>query len=402
MSSFTSFAASSRLDRRVGRVRRHVAELVRVRAAVVELLLAGLLVDDVGVAVGAHALVGPVPRVRRDRRPRTAAPGPRSRASAFGRLPRVARSSAAARRRPSCARPSRRAASQRASARSRCSRPARARSGRPARPGRAGSAAPAATPRRAGTCRRGSGAGPAASRCRRRTRSACSSAGSVLRRMLTSCFDVVVDGQQRAGPALVVELQLVDLRRRSATGASLRHVGRLVGEVRLVEARRPAAACSSCSASRVARGRPRVAPGAAHQGRRRRPRGAARPGAHQMKNGFFELALAANEILGDLARSRPASSPAGSALPSRCRARGPKTVVQLGEDPGEAGRVGDHLDLRELDELAREVGVAPGLAACRPGSSRSCSSRRPRHRAGRARCRSPPAPRRGRRSRRSR
>ena len=50
-----------RLDRGVGGIAGDVVELVRVDGPVVELLLAGLGPDDVGVAVGAHAGVGPVP-----------------------------------------------------------------------------------------------------------------------------------------------------------------------------------------------------------------------------------------------------------------------------------------------------------------------------------------------------
>ena len=50
------------LDRGVGGVAGDVVELVRVGLAVVELLLAGLGPDDVGVAVGAHARCTAGPR----------------------------------------------------------------------------------------------------------------------------------------------------------------------------------------------------------------------------------------------------------------------------------------------------------------------------------------------------
>ncbi len=174
---------------------------------------------------------------------------------------------------------------------------------------------------------------------------------------LHQALHVVVDGEQRADPPLVVELELLDLvgGQRGRVGA---HVRRLVGEVGLVEARRPRQG-EARAPVRVARRRARVAPRPAHE-RRRDVLAVRRGGRPPDEERLLRVPLRRDEILGDLAghvrRVVPGVLRSPVAIGGGAHGRG-----QLRQDPGETARVRRHLDVRELDELAREVRVAPRL-----------------------------------------
>ena len=88
-----------------------------------------------------------------------------------------------------------------------------------------------------------------------------------------------------------------------------------------------------------------------------------------MKNGLRDLRLGGDEALGD-----PPGHVGGVVLralrrPSRCTGAGPMTRLSSRQHVRQPGLLAlRDLDLGELDELARELGVAPASAAARRGS----------------------------------
>ena len=303
----------------------HVAELVRIRLAVVQLLLARLRVDHVGVAVGANPLVGPVPLVRREHAPEEGGQG------------------------LDLERPLR--AQLRVADRREQRHPVHLAAGLGAGRGQQG--------RREVDVRhlavhRLARRHPRSSQDQRHAQRLL--VGEVLvpgdpvlalqpavvgeehdQRVLQlvrlaqdshELLHVVVHGQQRAGPALVVELQLVDLL-GGQRGCLRRHVGRLVREVLLVEAGR-LGQLVALALLRVARRRARVGSLAAHQ-RGGHVLAVRRGRGPPDEEGLLGLLLAANEILGDLSghvggvvlgllRSPVACTGRGRRCPSACRA----------------------------------------------------------------------------------
>ena len=169
-------------------------------------------------------------------------------------------------------------------------------------------------------------------------------------------LDVVVDREQRARPALVVELQLGYLLLAERARARA-HVGGLVADVRLVEARR-AGQLVALALRGVARRGTGVGTGPSHQ----------RAG-HVLAMGgdrgppdeerLLRPPLLRDQPVGDLAGhvGRVVLGPLGSPV---AVGRWSHHADELVQHVREAGvlPLGD-LDVGELDELPGEVGVAP-------------------------------------------
>ena len=170
---------------------------------------------------------------------------------------------------------------------------------------------------------------------------------------------MIVDGEERADPPLVVELELVDLG-LGHWPRGLAHVGGLVAQVRLVEAA-PARQPVARAPALVARRRPRVTARPAHE------RGGHVLAVRRRGRPPDEERL----VRPPLAPDEPPRDPAGhvrGVVPRALRApvgvrRRAEDLRELVEDSPQPRRVGGDLDPREVHEPAREGGVAPGPQA---------------------------------------
>ena len=133
-------------------------------------------------------------------------------------------------------------------------------------------------------------------------------------------LDVVVDGPQRTGAALVVELELRDLR-LGQRRRGVAHGRRLVAEVGLVEARRPRQLQPRARRG-VARRGPRVVALAAHE-RRRDVLAVRRRGRPPDEEGLARPRLGGDEALGHLPGDVRRVVLRALRRPSRSTARGP-------------------------------------------------------------------------------